>query len=210
MAKLLIADDHPIFLKGLSQFLASHDHDVVSCARNPGDALAMVAGGGLDLLVLDVSMSEGGGLHVLRTLRAAGNRIPVIFLTVGLKPDDTLEAIRLGVDGIVLKHSDPANLLTCIEAVSRGESWIDPSIIERTLRRSLTRHEAGLLPGIDLTRRQRELVELVGRGLRNKEIADELGLTEGTVKIHLHKIYAKLGIRSRSQLILKLADAGGG
>jgi two-component system nitrate/nitrite response regulator NarP len=206
MSRLLIADDHPIFLDGLRQFLATNDHSVACCARNPTDALSHLATGDLDMLILDVSMSEGGGLHVLKTVRDAGNDIPIIFLTVGLKPSETLEAIKQGVNGIVLKHSDPNNLLACITAVSRGDSWIDPTIIERVLRRSLVTQQDAILPSYGLTRRQEELVRLVGQGLRNREIADQTGLTEGTVKIHLHHVFTKLGIRSRSQLILMLAE----
>lgn len=207
MSRLLIADDHPIFLDGLRQFLSTHDHSVACCTRNPTDTLAYLKTHSPEMLIIDVSMSEGGGLHVLRTVRGAGNEIPIIFLTVGLKPSETLEAIKLGVNGIVLKHSDPNNLLTCIEAISRGDSWIDPTIIESVLRRSLMTQQDAILPSFGLTRRQEELVRLVGQGLRNKEIAEQCGLTEGTVKIHLHHVFTKLNIRSRSQLILMLAEA---
>ena len=205
MSKLLIVDDHPIFLDGLQQFLETNDHIVEDTARTASDALRKVADGAFDVLVLDVTMAEGGGLHILRTLRGAGNQIPVIFLTVGLKPVETMEAVRLGVNGIVLKHNDPSNLLACIDAVNRGDSWIDPTIIERVLRRSLAGQSVAILPQYDLTRRQEELVKLVGEGLRNREIARRCGLTEGTVKLHLHNIYTKLGISSRAQLIMMLA-----
>jgi two-component system nitrate/nitrite response regulator NarP len=206
MARLLIADDHPIFLDGLRQFLSTNEHSVACCARNPTDALAHLEIEHPDMLILDVSMSEGGGLHVLKTVRAASNDIPVIFLTVGLKPSETLEAIKCGVNGIVLKHSDPNNLLACIKTVSGGDSWIDPTIIESVLRRSLITQKDVILPGFGLTRRQEELVRLVGQGLRNREIAEQCGLTEGTVKIHLHHAFTKLQIRSRAQLILMLAE----
>jgi len=205
MSRLLIVDDHPIFLEGLYQFLETHDHYVESTARTPSAALRIVEQGTIDILIIDVCMSEGGGLHVLRTMRAGGNRLPVIFLTVGLKPAETMEAVQLGVNGIVLKHSDPENLLTCIEAVKRGDTWIDPTILESALRRSLTAQTIPVLPKYNLTRRQEEIVRLVGEGLRNREIAYRCGLTEGTVKLHLHRIYAILGIQSRAQLIMMLA-----
>jgi two-component system nitrate/nitrite response regulator NarP len=205
MSKLLIVDDHPIFLDGLQQFLETNDHVVEDTARTAADALRKVAEGSFDVLILDVTMVEGGGLHILKTLRGAGNQVPVIFLTVGLKPAETMEAVRLGVNGIVLKHNDPSNLLSCIDAVNRGDSWIDPTIIERVLRRSLAGQSVAILPQYDLTRRQEELVKLVGEGLRNREIARRCGLTEGTVKLHLHNIYTKLGISSRAQLIMMLA-----
>ena len=205
MSRLLIVDDHPIFLEGLNQFLETNDHYVESTARTPSAALRILEQGTIDILIIDVCMSEGGGLHVLRTMRAGGNRLPVIFLTVGLKPVETMEAVNLGVNGIVLKHSDPENLLTCIEAVTRGDTWIDPTILESALRRSLTAHTVPVLPKYNLTRRQEEIVRLVGEGLRNREIGHRCGLTEGTVKLHLHRIYSTLGIQSRAQLIMMLA-----
>jgi two-component system nitrate/nitrite response regulator NarP len=205
MSKLLIVDDHPIFLEGLRQFLEASGHFVADTARTSAAALDRVAHGAFDLLVLDVSMADGGGLHILRTLRAAGNQIPIIFLTVGLKPTETMEAVKLGINGIVLKHNDPSNLIVCIEAVNRGDTWIDPTIIERVLRRSMEGQAVPVLPQYGLTRRQEELVKLVGEGLRNREIARRCGLTEGTVKLHLHHIYNKLGISSRAQLIMMLA-----
>ena len=205
MSKLLIVDDHPIFIEGLRQFLETNGHLVGDTARTSADALDRVAHGTFDILVLDVSMADGGGLHILRTLRAAGNQIPVVFLTVGLKPTETMEAVKLGINGIVLKHNDPGNLIMCPEAVKRGDTWIDPTIIERVLRRSMAGQAVPVLPQYGLTRRQEELVKLVGEGLRNREIARRCGLTEGTVKLHLHHIYNKLGISSRAQLIMMLA-----
>lgn len=205
MSKLLLVDDHPIFLEGLRQFLETNGHVVEDTARTSVDAIDRVAHNTFDLLVLDVSMADGGGLHILRTLRGAGNQIPIIFLTVGLKPAETMEAVKLGINGIVLKHNDPSNLITCIEAVKRGDTWIDPTIIERVLKRSMAGQSVPVLPQYGLTRRQEELVKLVGEGLRNREIARRCGLTEGTVKLHLHHIYNKLGISSRAQLIMMLA-----
>jgi two-component system nitrate/nitrite response regulator NarP len=205
MSKLLIVDDHPIFLEGLRQFLETNGHVVEDTARTSTDAIDRALHGAFDLLVLDVTMADGGGLHILRTLRGAGNQIPIVFLTVGLKPVETMEAVKLGINGIVLKHNDPGNLITCIEAVNRGDTWIDPTIIERVLRRSMAGQSVPVLPQYGLTRRQEELVKLVGEGLRNREIARRCGLTEGTVKLHLHHIYGKLGISSRAQLIMMLA-----
>ncbi|QDZ08641.1 response regulator transcription factor [Sphingomonas panacisoli] len=205
MSRLLIVDDHPIFLDGLRQFLETNDHHVALTARTPSAAMNMIEQEAVEVLITDVSMSEGGGLQLLRTIRSNGHRLPVIFLTVGLKPIETMEAVKLGVNGIVLKHSDPTNLLTCIDAVTRGETWIDPTILESALRRSLTSQTVPVLPKYNLTRRQEEIVRLVGDGLRNKEIAQRCGLTEGTVKLHLHRIYTHLGIQSRAQLIMMLA-----
>jgi len=101
----------------------------------------------------------------------------------------------------VLKTSDPALLLECIEKVRKGESWVDPEIEERT---HIAKERASRAPS--LTPRERELVELVRQGLRNRDIASQLGVTEGTVKVYLHAIFDKLGVDNRTELAMRAAD----
>ena len=199
MAKILIADDHPLFLSGLRALLTAAGHETVSCAHNAADALARLAECSADLLVTDVSMPEGGGLRLLRDLRKGGSTIPVIFLTVGIEPQKIREAMALGVNGIVLKTSDPQDLLTCISAVTAGEDWFDEGALSAIRGDSDQRHDLA-----DLTRRETEIAMLVGEGLRNREIATRLGLSEGTVKIHLNRVFTKVGVESRAQLLLMM------
>jgi len=117
MAQIAIVDDHPIFLDGMAQFLSSHGHDILFCARSVEEALERMQAGEPDLLILDVSMKSGGGLAILSAIRNSGSTVPVIFMTVHIRPEQTLEAIKLGVDGVVLKDSDPNDLLGCIQQV---------------------------------------------------------------------------------------------
>lgn len=206
MARLLIADDHPIFLEGLHQFLASNCHAVICCARSAQDALDMLQTEQPDILILDVTMEDGGGLEILHAVRAVGDKVPVIFLTVGIEPEKTIEALRLGVNGIVLKGSDPAELLTCIEAVMRGQNWIDPRVTEKALLYSVISKGKDIVGGSTLTDREREIMRLIKTGLRNRDIAMRCGLTEGTVKVHVHNIFQKLGVRSRAELIVSTME----
>lgn len=202
MAQIAIVDDHPIFLDGMVQFLSSHGHDVVFCARSVDEALTRIQGGAPDLLILDVSMKDGGGLAILSAIRGSGSTVPVIFMTVHIRPEQTLEAIKLGVDGVVLKDSDPNELLACISQVLEGNKSIAPFVMEQALVHSISgpANDASALS--TLTEREFEIAGLIRAGLRNREIAARCGLTEGTVKVHLHSIFQKLGIKSRSELII--------
>lgn len=204
MAQIAIVDDHPIFLDGMAQFLSSHGHDVIFCARSVSEAISRLQEDQPDLLILDVSMKEGGGLAILSAIRDSGSNVPVIFMTVHIRPDQTLEAIKLGVDGVVLKDSDPNELLACITQVLNGNKSISPSVMEQALVHSISApaNDSNALSA--LTDRELEIAGLIRAGLRNREIAARCGLTEGTVKVHLHSIFQKLGIKSRSELIIMM------
>jgi two-component system nitrate/nitrite response regulator NarP len=203
MAQIAIVDDHPIFLDGMAQFLSSHGHDVVFCARSVDEAISRLQAERPDLLILDVSMKDGGGLAILSAIRS-GSTVPVIFMTVHIRPDQTLEAIKLGVDGVVLKDSDPNELLTCIGQVLSGNKSIAPFVMEQALVHSISAPANDSNALSTLTDRELEIAGLIRAGLRNREIAGRCGLTEGTVKVHLHSIFQKLGIKSRSELIIMM------
>lgn len=201
-AQIAIVDDHPIFLDGMAQFLSSHGHDVIFCARSVDEAVSRIQAQQPDLLILDVSMKDGGGLAVLSAIRSNGNEVPVIFMTVHIRPEQTLEAIKLGIDGVVLKDSDPNDLLECIDEVLKGNKSIAPFVMEQALLHSISAPANDMNLLSSLTERELEISGLIRAGLRNREIASRCGLTEGTVKVHLHSIFQKLGIKSRSELII--------
>ncbi|WP_336957777.1 response regulator transcription factor [Sphingobium aquiterrae] len=209
MSNLVIVDDHPIFLDGLAHFLKANGHEVLGLARNIEDAIALINRKNPDIAILDVSMKDGGGLAILSELRAAGNTVPAIFLTVNIPPEQTLEAVEMGVNGIVLKERDPEELLTCIARIEAGENAIDPGIMNDALHYSIMAktHRPSLAD--HLTEREREISGLIRAGLRNRVIAEKCGLTEGTVKVHLHSIFQKLGVKSRAELIVSMMPAGG-
>jgi two-component system nitrate/nitrite response regulator NarP len=112
-----------------------------------------------------------------------------------------LGASDLAPEGMVLKTSDPSLLTDCMDAVVAGQRWVDPEIVERTRRA-----EAKAASAPPLTRRERELVELVRQGLRNRDIAAELGVTECTVKVYLHAIFDKFHVENRTELALRAAE----
>lgn len=201
--RVLIADDHPIVLGGLAQLLSLEpDISVVARCTNGHDALAAIVQHHPGVAVLDLTMPGRSGIDLLRELSATRAAVRVVLLTARIEHEQVLEALKLGVAGIVLKESAPLQILDCIRRVAAGGQWIDQAIGSRTLDSLLRRQSGAMKVAAILTAREIEVVRMVGRGLRNKEIADSLSITEGTVKAHLRTIFEKLGVDSRARLMV--------
>jgi DNA-binding NarL/FixJ family response regulator len=201
--RVILADDHAIVLSGLRRLFESEtDFTVVRSCRNGDEALAAVRQGAADVLVLDLRMPGLTGLDVLR--RIAEEKLPcrVVLLTASIGDDDAVEAVRLGAQGVVLKESSPETLLECVRRVHQGQQWIDRETMSRALGRVMRRETAARETGKILTPREVEIVCMIAQGLRNKTIADKLGISEGTVKIHLHHIFEKVSVNGRLELAL--------
>jgi two-component system nitrate/nitrite response regulator NarP len=205
MTRVLIADDHPMIAAALELLLRGTDYELIGRARTGKEAVAQVAELKPDVLLLDVNMPDGSGIEVLRQLGDVDDPPNVILLTAGMDETQLISAHSLKPDGMVLKTSDPALLLDCIDHVRAGQNWIDPELAERT-RVAVERASMGP----SLTPRERELIELVRRGLRNRDIAAELRVTEGTVKVYLHAIFDKVGADNRTELAMRAAELLGG
>lgn len=201
MTRVLLVDDHPMIAAALDMLLRGTDYELLERARTAAEATKMLSKLKPDLLLLDVHLPDGSGLDVLRKVSTGRSRPPVILLTAGMDESQLLTAAELEPQGMVLKTSDPSLLLECMDAVVAGQRWIDPEIVERT--RQAQERAASAPP---LTRRERELVELVRQGLRNRDIAAELGVTEGTVKVYLHAIFDKFKVDNRTELALRAAE----
>ena len=201
MTKVLLVDDHPMIGAALEMLLRETDYELLGRARSVAEANSQINRQKADLLLLDVNLPDGSGLDVLRRLHKARSGLKVILLTAGMDESHLLAAAELQPHGMVLKTSDPGLLIQCMDAVVAGQHWIDPEIARRT-RDAQAR--AALVP--PLTRRERELIELVRQGLRNRDIAAELGVTEGTVKVYLHTIFDKLRVENRTELALRAAE----
>ena len=155
-----------------------------------------------DILILDERMPPPGGVELLRALRAAGDATPVVLLTADLDDKKLIEAIGLGVEGIVLKESAQSRLISCLDEVARGGRWLEPSLVQQALDLKLREDQSAHHGFAALSRRETAIVDLVAQGLRNREIAAQLGLTEGTVKVYLHRIYEKLEVSNRTELAI--------
>jgi two-component system nitrate/nitrite response regulator NarP len=201
MTRVLVADDHPMIAAALDVLLRGTDYELAGRARSGAEALSQVQRVKPDILLLDVNMPDGSGLDVLKQLRETRRAPAIVLLTAGMEDSQLVVADGLRPEGIVLKTSDPALLLECMANVRAGERWVDPEIAERTRH---AKEKASMAPS--LTPRERELVELVRQGLRNRDIASQLGVTEGTVKVYLHAIFDKVGVDNRTELAMRAKD----
>jgi len=206
---LVLTDPHPIFLLGLEQLLAREsDFQVLARCDSAGDSLREVHRHRPDLLLLDHRLPDREGLALIREMRNA--RLPTrpVILTAALDDEEALEALRLGVQGVVLK-SMPAHLLPpCLRKVHAGGQWLEKQSLGRAVERMLRREAGARRLSTILTPREIEIMSHVATGLSNREIAEKIGLQEGTVKIHLHHIYRKLGIDGRVDLTLYAQKKG--
>jgi DNA-binding NarL/FixJ family response regulator len=207
--RAVIADDHPLVLDGLEQlFRVEPDIDVVARCRDADEALRAVRAQAPDVLVLDLLMPGGGGLELLRALNRNPSATRVVLLTAVIDDDQLLEAIRLGVHGVVLKDMAPQLLVEAVREIHRGAQWLEQGLGGRALRRLLTREQTASRSASLLSPREREIVRMVASGLRNRAIAEKLGIGEGTVKVHVHHIYEKLDVNGRIELVLYARENG--
>jgi len=207
--RVVLADDHVIVLDGLEQlFRLEPEFEVVARSTTAEAALKAVQEHRPDILVLDLVMPGHDGMWVLRELSELNLPTRTLLLTAHVEENRLVEAIRLGVWGIVLKEMAPRMLMECVRKVHAGEKWLEQQSVTRAMERMQKREsEIDRLTRL-LTPREFEIVRLASEGLRNKEIGERLSITEGTVKIHLHNIYEKLGVTGRSQLILYATKHG--
>jgi DNA-binding NarL/FixJ family response regulator len=196
--RVVLADDHPIFLDGLERLLnATGEFEVTASCASGVDALDAVESQAPDIVVVDLRMPKLSGLDLLREIRQRRLDVRVVILTAELSERELLEAVRLKANGVVLKEMAPRLLLQCLHKVHQGGQWLEHrsmhGAFEAVLRREAGRREAEQ----QLTPREIELVCMVADGLRNREIAERLNITEGTVKTHVRNIYKKLGCETR-------------
>lgn len=199
--RLVIVDDHLIVLDGLRRMVETEPGwNVVALCRSAAHALEVVASEAVDLVVLDLRMPEMSGIELIRRLRPMRPDLPLVVLTADISDEDLSEAMRHGVNGVVLKEQAPDVLIDCIRSVMAGGTYF----VDKTLDAALDRlHKRGaerdwVLQA--LTPREIEVSRLAAAGFRSRDIGVQLGISPGTVKLHLHSIYSKLDITSRVEL----------
>ena len=205
MIRVLIADDHPFLLAGVRAVLEAAGMEVVAAVADGMAALEAVTQFDPQVLVLDVSMPGLDGVGVLEDLREHGDMRPVILLTAQLGDGQLLAALRAGVNGILGKQGGSRTLVEAIGIVVQGGQAIPPELLARALDLSGRADSAGLLAA--LSPRELALAKAAGSGLRNREIGEQLGMTEGAIKVALHRLYDKLGVSNRTELALLVRDS---
>jgi two-component system, NarL family, response regulator LiaR len=207
--RVLIVDDHAVVREGLRTFLELQDGiDVVGEAADGLQAVEQTETLKPDVVLMDLIMPRGDGVQAMRSLQEQGSRSRVIVLTSFLDDERLLPAIEAGAAGYLLKDVEPSELARAIRTAHAGEAMIDPTVAGRLLRTlAQPRHRsAGQDEG--LTRREREVLELIALGHSNKRIALELGVAEKTVKTHVGHVLAKLGVADRTQAALLAVQSG--
>jgi DNA-binding NarL/FixJ family response regulator len=204
--RLVLADDHPIVLHGLEQLFARAGFEVAAACPDGPSAIAAVRDYRPDVFVLDLRMNGLNGLDVLRALSKDGVRCKTILLTAAVRDTEVTQALQLGASGVVLKDTSPEALIEGIRRVHRGESWTE----QETAASGVTPEQESVADAatVPLTPRELEIVRMVAKGLRNKVIAEQLSISEGTVKVHLHNIYEKLHVDGRLELVLCAQQKG--
>ena len=199
---IAIADDHAVLRESLATLLETqNDMKVIGKAGNGAEALRLVQEFHPDVLLLDLFMPQGNGFDVLRVLDREGSRAASVVLTGSESQMDYLQVVRLGARGLVLKADDPKKLFEAIRAVASGELWFPPDIAQGVLN-AMAGESRQEKPGniARLSDRERQIAQLVANGMRNRDIAEELKISENTVKRHLQSIFDKTGARDRLEL----------
>lgn len=206
--RLVLADDHPIVLDGLVQlFSMEKDFDVVAWVTTGEEALQAVRKLLPDILVLDLRMPGLDGFGVLRQMKREELPTRAVVLTA-LDNGQGFEALRLGARGIVLKDMAPRLLVQCVRAVHAGRQWVEKGVATHAAD-TLLRREAGIRVMAEvLTPREIEVAQMIASGRSSKVIANELAISEGTAKLHLHHVYEKLNLDGRVALVRYMQSQG--
>lgn len=203
--RVLVADDHALFRDGLRSLLEAHGITVVAEARNGREAVVLARQHRPDIVLMDISMPELGGLAATRLITTELPEIAVVVLTASEEDDDLFEAVKSGAQGYLQKDLEADRFFALLEGVTRGEPALTPNLARKLLGAFAdpTRgREAAPNPASTLTEREQEVLELLVQGVTsNRDLAQRLFVSENTVKYHLRNILDKLHVANRAQVI---------
>jgi DNA-binding NarL/FixJ family response regulator len=201
--RLLIADDHPVVRDGLKDMLSSQpDFEVVAEAKNGAEAVALADRLKPHVVLTDLSMPQMDGVTAITQIKAQHQDIQILVLTSYDSDSDILPAIEAGAIGYLLKDSPREELYGAIRAAAQGRPLLTSAVAARLMERMRGPTEEAL------SAREIEVLKLVARGANNKEIANQLYVTEATVKSHLIRIYGKLNVADRTAAVVKAMELG--
>jgi DNA-binding NarL/FixJ family response regulator len=198
MIRVLIVDDHALVRRGIAELLDEFDDlEVVGAAADAAEGLRVATAEHPDVVLLDISMPGMGGVEAAARLREASPASAVVMLTSSADQENVIASLDSGATGYLLKDAEPEEIVRGIRAAARGESPLSPRAATAVLE-ARTRPR----PAEALSEREREVLELVGSGLTNKQIAYRLRISEKTVKAHLTRVFRELGVGDRTQAAL--------
>lgn len=192
---LLLVDDHPMMRRGIRQLIELESDLVVAGEANNGEeATELVKHLNPDLVLLDNNMPQLNGVETLKRLRDQGFTGKILLFTVSDAENDVRDAMRFGADGYLLKDMEPEHLITRLREALQGNLVVSPALTT-VLAQALRSPQSA--SSLDLTERERQVLKMIAGGLSNKMVGNKLGITEGTVKVHVKNLLHKLGLRSR-------------
>lgn len=199
---LLLVDDHTLFRTGLEELLTRRKLNVVGMTGDPNLAVQLVKEKKPDVVLLDLRMREMSGLEVLHQIRETEPDQCVVILTTSIEEADLLEALKLGAMGYLLKDLEPDSFVELLYQAKAGETVVAQELTGLLARAAVSPNSEDK-PNVDdtykLTSREKDILRHIARGLSNKDIAQELGIVDGTVKLHVRAVLKKLGVKSRVQ-----------
>jgi two-component system nitrate/nitrite response regulator NarL len=209
--KLLIIDDHTLFRSGLMTLL-EHRNIEVKAVGSGSEGLRVLENSDLDIVLLDLRMPDMSGLEVLQWIRQKKYEVPVVMLTTSADERDLIESLRLGAQGYLLKDMDPDDLVNALDDVVSGETIVAPDLTKVLAKvfqkggpeNSKVTHSLHNI----LTTRELEVLRHITKGQSNKVIARNLGITDGTVKLHVKSILRKLDVHSRVEAAVMAVEEG--
>jgi DNA-binding NarL/FixJ family response regulator len=204
---ILVADDHPVVLDGLVAILSTQpDFEVIGTASNGLEVVAQTEALQPDVLLIDLEMPQMDGVQALETLRARNIAVRVIVFTAFDTDERILGAVQAGAEGYLLKGAPREELFEAIRVVNAGGSLLQPIVMTKLMRHISQREDAKSVE--TLSPREHEVLQLMARGLQNKEIAAELVISERTVKFHVSSILGKLGAGNRTEAVTMALQQG--
>jgi DNA-binding NarL/FixJ family response regulator len=212
MTRVLIADDDDLMRAGLVELLsADPTMEIVGEASNGREAVERARRLDPDVVLMDVRMPDMDGIAATRELTHATQRTRVLILTTFEQDDYIFDALRAGASGFLLKRTRPEELIAAVHTVGAGDSLLSPSVTRRVIDRVAQQPRPDLADQAklrQLTRRERDVLNLVARGLSNREIAHELVVEESTIRTHVKRILMKLQLRDRVQIVIFAYETG--
>jgi DNA-binding NarL/FixJ family response regulator len=208
--RMILADDHALVRQGIRQFLEeAEDITVVGEASDGEEAVRLVEELKPDIAALDIQMPGGGGIEATQQIKARFPETRVLILTAYEDDPYVFALLRAGANGYILKTADVEDLLRAVRAVYKGESALSPSITETVLRQLQTGGPAGTSAQVEsLTSREIDTLRLAAQGMTNREIGQQLGISDRTVQGHLANIYEKMNVDSRTEAVTEALKRG--
>lgn len=207
---IILIDDHTLFREGLESLLNRRNINIIAAVGNGQEGLRLAMERNPDVILLDMRMPEMDGMEVLRQLRLKGFRNPVVMLTTSSDERDLVESLRSGAQGYLLKDMEPDQLVAALRDIVAGKTVVAPDlapVLARVVQGdSIVPAEEDLFAR--LTPRENEILALLAEGQSNKVIARNLGISDGTVKLHVKSILRKLGVHSRVEAAVMAVEQG--